>query len=112
MGIATISIPVLREIELSVSAAIDSGIKWVSDGLVDLGNSIIGSNIAGDVVGTALVGTGNFIDSATNFVGDAVDVVTGFAGEFVDGAKDVAATVTNGIVDGAQAVWGFISFWD
>lgn len=45
-------------------------------------------------------------------MGDAVDVVTGFAGEFVDGAKDVAATVTNGIVDGAKAVWDFISFWN
>ena len=107
-----ISIPVLREIELSTSAAIDSGIKWASDSLVDLGNSIIGFSIAGNVVGTALVGAGNFIDSATNFVGDAVDVVTGFIGEFVDGAKDVAATVTNGIVDGAQAVWDFVSFWD
>lgn len=71
-----------------------------------------GSNIVGDVVGSALVGTGNFIDGATNFVGDAIDVVTGVAGEFVDGAKYVAATVTNGIVDGAKAVWDFISFWD
>ena len=59
-----------------------------------------------------MVGTGNFIDGATNFVGDAIDVVTGVAGEFVDGAKYVAATVTNGIVDGAKAVWDFISFWD
>ena len=107
-----ISIPVLREFELSISDTIDSGIKWASDGLVDLGNSMKGSNIVGDVVGTALVGTGTFIDGATNFVGDAIDVVTGVAGEFVDGAKDIAATVTNDIVDGAQAVWDFISFWD
>ena len=107
-----ISIPVLREIELSVSDAVDSGIEWASDGLVDLGNSMKGSNIVGDVVGSALVGTGNFIDGATNFVGDAIDVVTGVAGEFVDDVKDVVATVTNAIADGAQAAWEWISFWD
>ena len=111
-GNTLITIPVLREFELSISDAVDSGIEWASDGLIDLGNSMKGSNIVGDVVGSALVGTGNFIDGATNFVGDAIDVVTGVAGEFVDGAKYVAATVTNGIVDGAKAVWDFISFWD
>ena len=100
-----ISIPVLREIELSVSDAIDSGIEWASDGLVDLGNSMIGSNLVGDVVGTALVGTGNFIDGATNFVGDAIDVVTGVAGEFVDVGKNIAAGVTNTIVDAGTALY-------
>ena len=111
-GNTLITIPALREFELSVSDAIDTGIKWASDGLVDIGNSMIGSNIVGDFVGNALVGTGNFINSAANFVGDSVDVVTGVAGEFVDGAKDVAATVTNAIADGAQAAWDWISFWD
>ena len=100
-----ISIPVLREIELSVSDAVDSGIEWASDGLVDLGNSMKGSNIVGDVVGSALVGTGNFIDGATNFVGDAIDVVTGVAGEFVDVRKDNAAGVTNTIVDVGTALY-------
>ena len=78
-----ISIPVLREIELSVSDAIDSGIEWASDGLVDLGDSMIGSN----------------------FVGDAVDVVTGVVGEFVDVGKDIAAGVTNTFVDVGTAVY-------
>ena len=107
-----ISIPILREFQLSVSDAIDSGIKWASDGLVKAGNSMIGSNFAGDVVGNVLVGTGNFIDGATNFIGDAVGVVASVAGEFVDGVKAVASTVTNAVVDGAQAVWDWISFWD
>ena len=96
-GNTLITIPVLREFELSISDAIDSGIEWASDGLVDLGNSMKGSNFIGDIAGNILVGTGTFIDGATNFVDDAVDVVTGVAGEFVDGA---------------QAVWDFISFWD
>lgn len=107
-----ISIPVLREFELFISDTIDSGIKWVSDGLVDVGNSMIGSNVVGDAVGNVLVGTGNFIDGATNFIGDTVDAINSVAGEFVDGAKDVASTITNGIADGARAVWDWISFWD
>lgn len=104
-GNTLITIPVLQEFKLSISDAVDSGIEWASDGLVDLGNSMKGSNIVGDFVGSALVGTGNFIDGATNFVGDATDVVTGVAGEFVDVGKDVAAGVTNTIVDVGTALY-------
>ena len=85
---------------------------WVSEGLTDAGNAISGHNIAGDIAGGVLIGTGNFIDVSTNFVGDVADVVTGFAGEVVDGAKYVLATATNAIADGAQKVWDWISFWD
>ena len=96
----------------SISNRIDSGIKWASDGFVNVGSSIKGSNVAGNIAGSVLVGIGNFIDNASNFVGDAVDVTSSAIGVFVDGAKTVAATVTNAIADGAQAVWDWISFWD
>ena len=111
-GNMPITIPGLREFVLSASNTIDSGIKWASSGLINIGNSMIGSNIVGDVVGNVLVGTGGFIDSATNFVGDAVDVVIDVTGEIVDGAKGVASIATNLIADGAQKVWDWITFWD
>ena len=111
-GNSLITIPALREFELSFSNTIDSGVKWASNELINAGTSMVGTNIAGDIVGNVLVATGNFIDDASNFIGDAVDVVTGVVGEVVDEVKDVASTVTNTIADGAQAVWDFISFWD
>ena len=104
-GNALISIPVLRELELTASREIDSAIRWVSDGLIDAGNAISGHNIMGDITGDMLIGTGNFIDASTNFAGDVVDVATGFVGEVVDGFKDVAAILSNGIVDIGTWVW-------
>ena len=38
---------------------------WVSEGLTDAGNAISGHNIAGDIAGGVLIGTGNFIDDKT-----------------------------------------------
>ena len=110
-GNTLISIPVLREFELSVSGVIDSGIKSVSDGLIYSGNSMIASNLAGNIVGNTLIDIGNFIDNTTNVIGDAVDIVTGVTGEVVDRIKHVAATATNAIADGAQKIWDWISFW-
>lgn len=39
-GNSLITIPVLREFELSVASTIDSGIKLASDGLINKGNSM------------------------------------------------------------------------
>ena len=111
-GNALIAIPVTRELILSFSSAMDSGVEWVTNELIETGNSMVGTNIAGDIAGNLLVSTGNFIDDASNFIGDAVDVVNGIVGEVVDVGKAVCSTVTNSIADGAQAVWDFISFWD
>lgn len=111
-GNGLISIPVLREFGLSVSAGIDSLTNWVSDGLVNVGDSIKGNNIVGDIVGDILVGTGNYIDASTNFVGDVVDVGRGLHGKVVDGLKYISAGITNVIADGAQKAWDWISFWD
>ena len=102
-GNSLISIPVLREFQLSVAKQKDLVTNWISDSLISAGNSISGSGLIGDFIGDTLAGTGKFIKKASDFVGDAVDVVNGINGKVVDGAKYVASTVTNGIVDFATA---------
>ena len=104
-GNILITIPAVREFELSVSDAIDSGIKWASDDLVDMENLMIGSNIVGYFVGNALVGTGEFIDTTMNFVGDVAGAVVGIADALVDEAKKVVAGVTSAIYEAGSTIW-------
>jgi len=108
-----ISIPVLRELKLSITSSIDSKIKSVSDGLIKKGNDFKGTNVLGDTVGGIMVSAGNFVDVSTNFIGDAVDVYNSLEGVHVDGKRFAYATITNGIVDaGVATINGIKSAWN
>ena len=106
-GNLLISIPILREFSLSVSSGMDSVTSWISNGLIDIGDSIQGSNFVGNIAGNVLVGTGILIDQSTNFMGDAIDFANDIVGEGVDGIKKVASAITNAMVDG----WNTVSNW-
>ena len=107
-----ISIPALREIELSVAGTIDSIPKAITDGMITIGQNISGVNTAGDIAGGLLALSGNFIDETLDFAGDVIDAGTSLIGEGVDLAKQGLAVVTNAIADGATKAWDWISFWD
>ena len=111
-GNKLISIPVLREAQLSVVSAIDSISKAITDGMINTGKSISGINTVGDIAGGLLALSGSFIDETLNFVGDVIDVGTGLKGEVVDFVKQGLAVATNVIADGAKKAWDWISFWD
>ena len=74
--------------------------------MINAGSSITGSNALGDIVGGALIGTGQTINATANFVEDTIGAITEIADDFVDGVKDMAATATNALVDAWNWIFG------
>ena len=96
-GTDLISIPVLREFQLSMAKFMDS--IQPSDALKKFGSAISGFNTASNFAGFACAMIGDLAEETENVIGDTVDAARGFAGAIVEGAKNVAATVTNTIID-------------
>ena len=104
-----ISIPAVREMLFSTTNYIDS----FPEAVISKGKNLKDSDtVFGKIAGTALVGTGEFIDGVANFVGDVTGAVVGTKDAVVDFTKKGAAVITNAVADVAQAVWNRISFWD
>ena len=97
-----ISIPAVREMLFSVTDYIDS----FPDAVISTGEHLKNSDTAfAQIVGSTLVGTGEFIDTTIDFVGDVAGAVVGTADALVDEAKKVAADVTSAIYEAGSAIW-------
>lgn len=98
-GDSIISVPAIRELETSLWKYIDSGIEYISSGLMKSGEYMGGDST---FIGQTLITVGDFIDRGTNFVGDV-------GGSIVSGIVNTGKTIANGIVDGVKTVWSWIT---
>ena len=74
--------------------------------MISTGENLKNSDTAfAQIVGSTLVGTGEFIDTTMDFVGDVAGAVVGTADALVDGAKKVAADVTSAFYEAGSAIW-------
>ena len=107
---APISIPAVRELLFSATSYIDS----FPNAVISVGENLKMSDTVFDqIVGAAIVGTGEFIDTTMNFVGDVTGAVAGIADVVADCAKKATSVVTNRIVDaGATIVDRAVSIWN
>lgn len=115
-GNALIAIPALRELGFSVSNGIDSVTSWISDGLFNTGESMLGSNLLYNIAGGALMFAGKWIDMSSNFVADIIPIIDTKYSTYTQNVKilkDVLATTTNVIVDVGVAIKdGAVSLWN
>ncbi len=93
--LSIVSIPSIREIELSIATKIDSISNAASEGLRNLGNSLDESNLVGDI----LVGAGSAINAYQNMRGDVTNVAMEALGVLTDVGKTIGSTISNGIYD-------------
>ena len=90
-----VSIPALREIELSVTNTIDSSRKWISNWLIDVGESIDDSTFWSNSARNMFTFTGESIDFITNVTGDITDNFMAYRNSYSTAKKGMFSYITN-----------------
>ena len=97
-----ISVPSIREMEISIWSCVDSGVDCISNSIIAAGEYVGGDS---NFLGTVLITTGEAIDKGANSFDDTL-------GSIYQWADDTREAIGKGIANGTKKMLDFLTFWD